>query len=87
MAEDTCPTCGEPVPPETGIHARAIGPGLVACPHCGASVTLTRPGEPEGATRDSSGEPETVETPASESFAGHETIEGVMDEVRDKEDG
>jgi hypothetical protein len=87
MAEETCPSCGNRVPRETAMHARAPGPGLVACPHCGASVTLSRPGEPERATRDASGEPETVETPARDSFAGHETIEGVMDEVRAKEDG
>ena len=82
MPDDTCPSCGNRLPPEMAIPAQALEPGVVACPHCGASVAVAKEPAP-----DASGEPETVDAPAGESFAGHETLEGVMDEVRDKEDG
>jgi hypothetical protein len=73
VPDETCPSCGNRLPPEIATHALAPAAGLVSCPHCGAAVTLPKPGG--------------AEEPQDESFAGHETVEGVMQELRDKEDG
>jgi hypothetical protein len=70
-----CPSCGAELPAELGQHALVPTTGLVQCPTCGENVTLERP----ETTRGETGEQE-------ESFAGHETIEGVMEEIREKED-
>jgi uncharacterized Zn finger protein (UPF0148 family) len=72
MSEQRCPNCGADLPAELGQHALTPTSGLVQCPTCGENVTLDRPG----------GEGEEHE----ESFSGHETIEGVMDEIREKEE-
>ena len=99
MAEQRCPSCGAEVPRQTGQHATTPGAGVVQCPSCGATVTLEKPGaEPAqqssstGAQEASSAEvPRAPETgygePSGEDyFAGEETVEGVMDEVREKDD-
>lgn len=94
MAEQRCPNCGAEVPRETGQHATTPSAGVVKCPSCGATVTLEKPGaaaDQQAAER--SGEvPRTPETRGGEAsgkdyFSGEETIEGVMDEVREKQDG
>jgi len=75
----TCPECGAEVPEETGQHALTPSVGLVQCPSCGAKVTLPKPGSAESqAPGANDGEPET--------FSGHETVEGVMEEIRKKEE-
>ncbi len=74
MTGVTCPSCGAEVPEETGQHALVPSAGIVECPSCGAKVTLPKAGAAE---RGEDGD---------ESFAGHETIEGVMDEIEDKEE-
>jgi uncharacterized Zn finger protein (UPF0148 family) len=68
-----CPSCGEPLPEELGQHALTPTSGLVRCPSCGETVTLERAEEGEG--------------DGEQSFAGSETIEGVMDELSEKEGG
>jgi predicted RNA-binding Zn-ribbon protein involved in translation (DUF1610 family) len=75
MSEQRCPNCGAELPPELGQHALTPTSGLVECPTCGETVTLERP----AATATGDGEQE-------EQFSGHETVEGVMEEIREKED-
>jgi uncharacterized Zn finger protein (UPF0148 family) len=74
MSDQSCPNCGAELPAELGQHALTPTSGLVQCPTCGETVSLDRAAETgEGDERE-------------ESFSGHETIEGVMDEIREKED-
>ena len=76
MSGQTCPNCGAPLPEELGQHALTPVSGLVRCPSCGETVTLEHAEEADGGK----GEGE-------EYFAGEETIEGVMDELGEKEGG
>jgi uncharacterized Zn finger protein (UPF0148 family) len=75
-AAQRCPNCGAELPAELGQHALVPTTGLVQCPTCGENVTLERPDTTPAAETDDH----------EESFAGHETVEGVMDEIREKED-
>ena len=84
MPDETCPSCGKPLPSELGLHAMTLGTGLVNCPHCGESVTVPRPSATEEPERAPSAGGEGAEG-AAETFSGHETVEGVMEEIRDKE--
>lgn len=93
MAEQTCPNCGAQVPHETGQHATAPSAGVVQCPSCGEAVTLDKPGaaadqRAEEARGDAPRAPETRggEASGEDYFAGEETVEGVMNEVREKDD-
>ena len=91
MADARCPSCGAEVPRETGQHATAPSAGVVTCPNCGAKVTLDKPGaQPEAAEAPRGEAPAAAEAAPGEAtgedtFAGEETVEGVMDEVREKE--
>jgi uncharacterized Zn finger protein (UPF0148 family) len=76
MADQRCPNCGEPLPEELGQHALTPTSGLVRCPSCGETVKLER------AEAESGGGGEEAEY-----FAGSETLEGVMDELDEKEGG
>lgn len=83
-----CPSCGREVPAETAQHALALESRLVECPHCGARVTL----HPEVEQRAQAGAAPAEAAPPGreegrETFAGEETVEGVMDELSDKEGG
>jgi hypothetical protein len=49
--------------------------GLVNCPSCGAEVKLDKPGRNDAAG----------DRGSEESFSGHETLDGVMEEVEDKQ--
>jgi endogenous inhibitor of DNA gyrase (YacG/DUF329 family) len=71
---EKCPNCGADLPAEIGQHALVPSAGVVACPTCGETVTLGRSDADTGG-----GE-------LDESFSGHETVEGVMEEIREKED-
>jgi hypothetical protein len=68
-----CPNCGEPLPEGLGQHALTPTSGLVRCPSCGETVTLERASDDAGTD--------------DESFAGSETVEGVMEELSEKEGG
>jgi uncharacterized Zn finger protein (UPF0148 family) len=68
---EKCPNCGADLPAEAGQHALVPSAGVVACPTCGETVTL--------------GQADADTDEHDESFSGHETIEGVMDEIREKE--
>jgi transcription elongation factor Elf1 len=83
-----CPRCGNPLPAELGQHAVAPAAGVVDCPNCGARVKLET-GEleadvsPAGRAEEQGGAP--VEAGRSETFSGEETVEGVMNEIEQKE--
>jgi predicted RNA-binding Zn-ribbon protein involved in translation (DUF1610 family) len=78
----TCPSCGAEIPEETGQHAVVPLAGVVTCPSCGATVRLDRSGADAAAA---AAEPDVAGD--TEFFSGHETIDGVMDELEDKEGG
>jgi hypothetical protein len=84
MATEKCPSCGAELPPELGQHALAPTAGLVQCPTCGAAVTIERPAPERRPEQEPGGD--TGEGTGPESFSGHETVEGVMEELRLKED-
>jgi hypothetical protein len=83
-----CPSCNQPLPAEAGQHAVVPSAGVVDCPNCGARVNLEM-GEldagvsPEGRAEEQGG----ADIPEGEpnSFAGETTVEGVMEEIDEKE--
>jgi hypothetical protein len=83
-----CPNCGRPLPAEAGQHAVVPSAGIVDCPNCGARVSLETGRlaagvSPEGRAEEQGGAP--IAEGAPDSFAGETTVEGVMDEIEDKE--
>ncbi len=83
-----CPNCGQPLPEEAGQHAVVPSADLVDCPNCGARVSLEtgRADEgvsPEGRAEEQGGAPIPEGLP--DSFSGETTVEGVMEEIEDKE--
>jgi uncharacterized Zn finger protein (UPF0148 family) len=94
MTAEQCPNCGAPLPAAAGQHAVVPTAGVVTCPTCGATVSLHKPGaDPEAAAAPPAAAPATgpeAATPpadGAETFSGEETVEGVLDELRDKEGG
>ena len=91
MADQRCPNCGEPLPAELGQHALTPTSGLVRCPSCGETVTLEHAERGHrrhrGYRATSAADAGMSDTVSDEEFAGEETIEGVMDELREKEGG
>jgi ribosomal protein S27AE len=91
MSDIRCPNCGAEVPAESGQHAVSPSAGVIACPSCGATVTLGRPGNRQQVV----GEAETASAAPSppgrageeEYFSGSESVEGVMEELSEKEGG
>jgi uncharacterized Zn finger protein (UPF0148 family) len=79
MSDQACPNCGAPLPQEVGQHAVVPSAGVVECPNCGATVTLAK------AEAGDTGESVPVRGGEPESFSGHETVEGVMEEIDEKE--
>jgi hypothetical protein len=83
-----CPSCGNPLPEEVGQHAVAPSAGVVDCPSCGARVNLAT-GEVEtglstaGRAEEQGGAP--IEAGQPDTSSVEETIEGVMEEVDEKE--
>jgi hypothetical protein len=83
-----CPNCGEPLPEEAGQHAVVPSAEIIDCPSCGARVSLETGKldagvSPEGRAEDQGGAPIPERLPPS--FAGETTVEGVMEEIEDKE--
>ena len=95
MPDQRCPNCGAEVPEETGQHATTPSAGVVQCPNCGASVTLDKPGAEANQQRTAPPSPDVPraaeerrgEASGEDYFSGEETVEGVMDELREKEGG
>jgi len=89
----TCPSCGNEVPGEVGQHAVTPSAGVVECPHCGHHVVLDKVGaEPEQANEPAAPVERAEAAPPGrtegrETFAGEETVEGVMEELSEKEGG
>jgi hypothetical protein len=83
-----CPSCGRPLPEEAGQHAVVPSAGVVDCPNCGARVNLAT-GQleagvsPEGRAEERGGAP--IPSGPPDSFAGETTVEGVMEEIEEKE--
>ena len=83
-----CPNCGNPLPEDVGQHAVVPSADIVDCPNCGARVSLETGRladdvSPEGRAEDQGGAP--IHERAPESFAGETTVEGVMEEIEEKE--
>ena len=83
-----CPSCGEPLPAGAGQHAVVPSAGIVDCPSCGARVDMSTGRisdgvSTEGRAEEQGGAPSPEGAP--ESFSGEETVEGVMDEIEQKE--
>jgi hypothetical protein len=86
MSDAKCSNCGKDLPSELGQHAITPVSGLVTCPHCGAEVHM------EGAEAGGGGGTTSGSSRAGgseghkESFAGHETMEGLKEELEDKQE-
>jgi hypothetical protein len=83
-----CPSCGRPLPAEAGQHAVVPSADIVDCPNCGARVSLETGRldagvSPEGRAEDRGGAPVPEGLP--DSFSGETSVEGVMEEIDDKE--
>jgi hypothetical protein len=84
--EVLCPGCGRGVPREVGQHALSLSADVVACPHCGATVSLEpRAGGQAPVERAEAAPPGRTE--GRETFAGEETVGGVLDELSEKPGG
>jgi endogenous inhibitor of DNA gyrase (YacG/DUF329 family) len=82
MAEQKCPNCGRDLPSELGQHSIAPVSGLVNCPHCGAEVHLEKVSRTDAGQE---GSENFTGDDATETFSGHETVEGVKRELEEKQ--
>jgi hypothetical protein len=83
-----CPNCGEPLPEGAGQHAVVPGADVVDCPSCGARIDVAAGMVVSGAAAEGRAEEQGAAPIAEgepESFSGHETVEGVMEEIEQKE--
>ena len=83
-----CPNCGRPLPEEAGQHAVVPSADIVDCPSCGARVDIGSGKVVEGVSPEGRAEEQgiaPIPEGAPESFSGHETVEGVMEEIDKKE--
>jgi hypothetical protein len=82
-----CPNCGQPLP-EAGQHAVVPSADVIDCPNCSARVNL-QTGQleqgvsPEGRAEEQGGAP--IAERAPDTFSGETTVEGVMEEIEEKE--
>ena len=83
MSPQQCSSCGAELPPELGQHALVPSAGVVECPTCGATVTLERTSDAGDSDTDDGGV--VGESTGPETFSGSETVEGVMEEIRRKD--
>ena len=91
MSDSRCPNCGAEVPAESGQHSLSPSVGVVTCSSCGATLSLGGPGErqhvgAEGETPKAAAAP-PGQSGQGEYFSGHESVEGVMEEINEKKEG
>jgi hypothetical protein len=91
MSDMTCPNCGAEVPAESGQHAVSPSAGVVTCPSCGATVTLETSPDRQQVVGEAEAAPAAPAPPGrsgeKEYFSGSESVEGVMEELSEKEGG
>jgi endogenous inhibitor of DNA gyrase (YacG/DUF329 family) len=91
MPVQRCPNCGAELPEETGQHALAPSAGAVSCPSCGATVTLAGSDARQEVASGGDAAPAAAAPPGRggepEYFSGEESVEGVMEELSEKEGG
>lgn len=83
-----CPNCGQELPEGAGQHAVVPTAEIVDCPSCGARINLSTRTVAEGVSAEGRAEEQgSASIPEGEptSFSGEETVEGVMDEIEEKE--
>jgi hypothetical protein len=83
-----CPSCGQPLPEGTGQHAVVPGADIVDCPSCGSRVDLSSREVVEGVSAEGHAEEQggaPISETEPESYSGEETLEGVMEEIEEKE--
>jgi DNA-directed RNA polymerase subunit RPC12/RpoP len=82
-----CPNCGQPISEEAGQHVVVPDAEIIDCPNCGARVNMKTgklaAGSPEGRAEEQGGAPIPEGLP--DSFSGETTLEGVMEEIEEKE--
>ena len=82
-----CPNCGQPISGEAGQHAVVPDAEIIDCPSCGARVNMKTgklaAGSPKGHAEEQGGAPIPEGLP--DSFSGETTLEGVMEEIEEKE--
>jgi hypothetical protein len=91
MSDSSCPNCGAEVPAEAGQHSLSPSAGVVTCSSCGATLSFRGPGDrqrvgAEGETPRAAAAP-PGQSGQGEYFSGHESAEGVMEEISEKEGG
>jgi uncharacterized Zn finger protein (UPF0148 family) len=86
-ATQNCPNCGEPLPGELGQHSLTPTSGLVRCPSCGETVKLERADAEADDAAVAGADEGMSDTVRDAYFAGEETVDGVMDELSEKEGG
>jgi hypothetical protein len=83
-----CPNCGKPLPEEAGQHAVVPAADIVDCPNCGARVSLETGRIAEGVSAEGRAEEQGgADVPAGlpNEFAGETTMEGLKEEIEEKE--
>jgi endogenous inhibitor of DNA gyrase (YacG/DUF329 family) len=87
MSDAKCPNCGRDLPSELGQHAITPVSGLVTCPHCGHEVHIqgAEASGGGGASAPADSGASGAGSGSQESFSGHETVEGLKDELENKQ--
>ena len=85
MSDTKCPNCGRDLPSELGQHAVTPVSGLVTCPHCGQEVHIQGPEASGGGGASAPSSSSEAASEGKESFSGHETVEGLKDELEKKQ--
>jgi hypothetical protein len=85
MSDTKCPNCGSDLPSELGQHAITPVSGLVTCPHCGQEVHLPGAEASGGGGAPAPSSSSEAGSEGKESFSGHETVEGLKDELENKQ--